>query len=192
MGKSGSTGNFIARLLKLMLDRQYRRLVGMVMSILDGQIPCWTSKIYAKLLSKPPHYQVEAIWTNIHKNVSSRYQWVSSTLKYVDWIFWLLSVTAIVWEREESFHWKNGIQKEARIPTVRPVPVPGGWWAVPGSLAPNVSYSWQISLAGLLVNETMEGSVMLYLWSTCSVATPRHSSNSRLWVSFAFSSSYRK
>ena len=87
---------------------------------------------------------------------------------------------------------KNGIQKEALIPTVWPVPVPGGWWAVPGSLAPNVSYSWQISLAGLLVNETMEGSVMLYLWSTCSVATPRHSSNSRLWVSFAFSSSYRK
>ena len=51
MGKSGSTGNFIARLLKLMLDRQHRRPVGMVMSILDGQIPCWTSKIYAKLLS---------------------------------------------------------------------------------------------------------------------------------------------
>ena len=148
--------------------------------------------------SKPPQYQAEAIWTNIpkektlHQNVSSRNQWVSSTLKYVDWIFWLLSVTTTVWEREYLFRWKNGIRKEALIPTVRPVSVPGGWWAVPGSLAPNVSYSWQISLAGLLVNETMEGSVMLYLWSTCSVATPRHSSKSRLWVSFAFSSSYRK
>ena len=36
----------------------------------------------------------------LHKNVSSKDQWVTSTLKYVDWIFWLLSVTAIVWERE--------------------------------------------------------------------------------------------
>ena len=49
MGKLGSTGNFIARLLKLMLDRQYRRLVGMVMSILDCAIPYWTTKIYANL-----------------------------------------------------------------------------------------------------------------------------------------------
>lgn len=68
--------------------------------------------------------------------------------------------------------------------------VPGGRWAVPGSLAPYFSYSWQTSLAGLLVKEAMEGSTMLYLWSTCSVATPRHSSNKRLWVSFAFSSSW--
>ena len=156
--------------------------------MLDQQNLCKTASLNHPIIKQKQCGQIY----QKKNNVTQKWFQQKSVSKFHPEIRWLnLLVIKRVWEREESFQWKNEIQKEGLIPTVGLVPVPGGWWAVPGSLAPNVSYSWQISLAGLLVNETMEGSVMLYLWSTCSVATPRHSSNSRLWVSFAFSSSSR-
>ena len=57
MGKSGLTGNFIARLLKLILDRQYRRPVGMghlglCDSLLDQQNLCKTANLNHPVIEK--------------------------------------------------------------------------------------------------------------------------------------------